>query len=93
MIGYDRVSTPADLAPSVLNQIALRELRWIPPRGSHAYMLGVRFGMRWMRMATLRFLCMQLYGAWVHGMLLAAAVAIHPKPQMKMPQGTAGAVH
>jgi hypothetical protein len=30
MIGYDRVSTPADLAPSFLNQIALRKLRWIP---------------------------------------------------------------
>jgi hypothetical protein len=27
---YDRVSTLANLAPSVLNQIALQELRWIP---------------------------------------------------------------
>jgi hypothetical protein len=29
-IGYDCVSPPADLAPSVLNRIAFQKLRWIP---------------------------------------------------------------
>jgi hypothetical protein len=43
-IGYDRVSTPADLAPSVLNRIALRKLR--TSYGAHADMLGARFGVR-----------------------------------------------
>jgi hypothetical protein len=39
MIGYNRLSTPADLAPSFLDQIALRKLRWIPLATAHTPVL------------------------------------------------------
>jgi hypothetical protein len=35
VVGYERVSTPRDLAPSVLDQICLRQLRWIPLATAH----------------------------------------------------------
>jgi hypothetical protein len=42
VIGYDRLSTPADLAPSVLNRIALRKLRWIPLATAHTPVCSTR---------------------------------------------------
>ncbi len=41
-IGYDRVSTPADLAPSVFNRIALRRPRWIPVATAHTPLCSAR---------------------------------------------------
>jgi hypothetical protein len=86
VIGYDDVSTPRDLAPSVLNRIALRELRWIPLAVAHTpTFLALDLVCAWL---------WRLYGAWVMAfqewLLLAAAVATQC---VQMPQMTAGTVH
>ncbi len=74
MIGYNRVSTPADLAPSVLNRIALRKLQWIPPATAHTPKCSVR-----------DFVCPRPRSRLTHlsahaavARMLAAAVATHP---------------
>jgi hypothetical protein len=63
MIGYNRLSTPADLAPSFLNQIALRKLRWIPLAKAHTPVCSTRdLVCARPRTATWRFL--KRMGAW-----------------------------
>jgi hypothetical protein len=78
MIGYDRVFTPRDLAPSVLNQIALRELRWIPLEGccARTYMLGARFGVRAADLMHLAFF--MAHAAYGMSRVAVATLATHP---------------
>jgi hypothetical protein len=45
-MGYDRVSTLLDLAPSVLDQIALRKPSDGPRAVAHMHTCSARFGMR-----------------------------------------------
>jgi hypothetical protein len=42
VIGYNRLPTPADLAPSFLDQIALWKLRWIPLATAHTPVCSAR---------------------------------------------------
>jgi hypothetical protein len=83
MIGYNRVSTPRDLAPSVLHQIALRErCDGFLTCGAHAYMLAARdFGICVAddgRLTFVRAHAAHVCMACQEWLLLAAAVPTHP---------------
>jgi hypothetical protein len=77
MIGYNRLSTPAVLAPSFLNRIALRKLRWIPLATAHTPVCSIAI---WCARGRGRLIdaceC-----AWVHGM--SSVMAANPPNERK----------
>ncbi len=83
-LGYDRLSTPADLAPSVLNRIAHRKLRWIPLATAHTPICSAHDLVCARPLDAFECAC----GCGACWLLL-----LPPTQCVQMPKGTAGTVH